>query len=203
MACNAFISHATTHLAEPLQTLLQKAQAFLPSSSSSSSSSAPDAASLLILSSQSFLQPDRVQATLLSAHERLATSTPHLLHLMSLYLDYNGSTKAILFRPVRQRVLSLLQQLRELLVLLPVPSLSEEEEGTEATREGGREGGSGLSEAVEGMLVSMKQSLNKVMEADLDRSMDGSASRINSAANSPVRLGRGGVEEGSSVVASN
>jgi hypothetical protein len=116
---------------------------------------------------------------------------------MSLYLDYNGSTKAILFRPVRQRVLSLLQQLRELLVLLPVPSSSSEEEGTEGTREGVREGGSGLSEAVEGMLVNMKQSLNKVMEADLDGSMDGSASRSNSAANSPVRPGRGGVGEGS------
>lgn len=119
---------------------------------------------------------------------------------MSLYLDYNSSTKAILLRPVRQRVLSLLQQLAELLKLLPGPSSSEE--GTEATREGWRDG-SGLSEAVEGMLVSIKQTLNKFTEANRDGSMDGRKSRSNSAANSPVRQGRQELGDESSVVAPN
>lgn len=204
-ACNAFILHATSHLAEPIATLLQKARAFLPTSSSNPSppSSSPpyiDPTTLQTLSAQAFLQPARLEATLLEAHEGLLTALPALSHLLSLYLDHNNNTKAILFRPVRQRILTLLQQLRDLLGLLFHTS-------TDVVKiEGGKEGGAegrvgaekeerGLPEAIEGLLTGMTQSINKVFEGELEHWMDGSGSRSASAANSPTRIRPSDVEE--------
>lgn len=204
-ACNAFILHATSHLAEPIATLLQKARAFLPTSSSNPSppsSSLPyiDPTTLQTLSAQAFLQPARLEATLLEAHEGLLTALPALSHLLSLYLDHNNNTKAILFRPVRQRILTLLQQLRDLLGLLFHTS-------TDVVKiEGGKEGGAegrvgaekeerGLPEAIEGLLTGMTQSINKVFEGELEHWMDGSGSRSASAANSPTRIRPSDVEE--------
>jgi hypothetical protein len=74
LACNAFISHASTHLASPLLSLLQKAQAFLPlppppptnththtHTHTRASSPLPDEASIQRLMEQPFMQQDRVE----------------------------------------------------------------------------------------------------------------------------------------------
>ncbi|XP_067011172.1 conserved oligomeric Golgi complex subunit 3 [Anabrus simplex] len=107
-SCEAFIGHATSQLAQPILSFLEKAQVFLSMSAEVSSTNN------ITLAQQPFASADAVGKLVRETQRLIKTKLPTIQRSMQLYLA-NRETEFILFRPIKNNIVATFLQLQQLL----------------------------------------------------------------------------------------